>query len=696
MGIYSDPEEKRSLQGCSLAQPFSNTGANNSELPSRDSSGEYICHSDKTCNKSSSICYTEQGSEGEGHEKPEERVARKGGLTISEDRRVGRVSWLIYWDYIKAAGGILALFGVLGGYAASQGTRLVGEWWLARWSTDGFDKIESSNSIDGNRFYTLCFVGFTIGFGVFALLQGSILTSRVMTASRRLHDQLVDRIMCATPAFFESNPTGRILNRFSKDVDDMDSLLPNSVQQLLKVIFITLGALVTISWILPWFLISLVPIAAMFWVIQHRYVLSSRELKRLDALSKSPAYSLYTETLTGLLTVRAHSAEKDFRLRFQDKLDKNVQARWQYLVSQRWIGGRLDALASTIVLLTGVIIVIISGKLDPGLAGVALSQSLLVCNVFQWGAKQKTECENTFTGVERIIAMATETPTEAPPIIPGARPDASWPSAGIIEFDDVELRYRPHLEPALNKLSFKTESCERIGVCGRTGAGKSSIFVALFRMVELSGGRILVDDVDISKIGLRDHRSSLGIVPQEPALFNATIRENIDPLGTHSDAELWAALDCVHMGTAASDIEIRGEGYDSENLRYGLDQIVSDGGKNFSSGERQLLCLARVLLSDVRVVVLDEATASIDNKTDAVIQQAVRKHLKDRTVITIAHRLDTIVDSDRILVMERGVAVELDTPKNLLAKRGYFTKMVEETGEIESAELRNKILAHTA
>eukprot|EP00172_Hildenbrandia_rubra_P001929 Plantae.Rhodophyta-Hildenbrandia_rubra.ctg2564.p1 GENE.Plantae.Rhodophyta-Hildenbrandia_rubra.ctg2564~~Plantae.Rhodophyta-Hildenbrandia_rubra.ctg2564.p1 ORF type:complete len:1432 (+),score=206.38 Plantae.Rhodophyta-Hildenbrandia_rubra.ctg2564:367-4662(+) len=618
-------------------------------------------------------------------------------LTVREDRRVGRVAWPIYMEYTKAGGGYLAAGGVLAVYTLSQATRLVAEWWLSQWSEDGQNRIEDADPVNGNRFYVLIFMALTFGVAIFTLARASLFAYRVMHASKGIHNRLLNRIMSATPGFFESNPTGRLLNRFSRDIDQMDTFLPTAAQNFLNIAFIILGALVTISWILPWFLLALPILAALFWFLQHWYILSSRELKRLDGVSKSPAYALYTETMTGLLTVRAYAAQNKFQTIFQNRIDDNQRAYWQFTCAGRWIAVRLDVLSGCVVLATSIIIVSISSKLNPGLAGVALTQSLMMTGLFQWGVRQKTECENFFTSVERICAMTAEAPTEAPAIIPENRPDLSWPSGGVVEFNEVVLRYRPPLDPALKKLSFKTKPHERIGICGRTGAGKSSIFVALFRMIELSEGYILIDGIDISKIGLRDLRTALAIVPQEPVLFNGTIRMNIDPLGSHSDAKLWEALDRVHMRQSVNRTsENRNDGKNSRNLGHGLDLVVSDGGSNFSSGERQLLCLARVILSGSRVVVLDEATASIDSKTDGLIQEAVRKHLRNCTVITIAHRLDTIIDSDRILVMEDGVAVELDTPEKLLSSGGYFSKLVEETGAIESAELRRKILANTS
>lgn len=267
-----------------------------------------------------------------------------------------------------------------------------------------------------------------------------------------------------------------------------------------------------------------------------------------------------------------------------------------------------------------------------------------------------------------------------------SKPPKEWPTDGVVSFNNVVLKYRPELDSALKNLTFKSRALERIGIVGRTGSGKSSLFVSLFRMVELTEGCISIDGRDISKIGLHDLRSNMAIVPQDPVLFNGTIRSNLDPTGQYSDAAIWNALQRVHMSNAiqgmVGNVEVEG---------HGLDLVVHEKGSNFSAGERQLLSLARVILSGVKVVVLDEASSSLDNHTDMLIQKTVREQLSDRTVLTIAHRLATIADSDRVLVIDAGEVVEFDTPTCLIARGGYFARLVEETGKIESSILKAMI-----
>lgn len=297
--------------------------------------------------------------------------------------------------------------------------------------------------------------------------------------------------------------------------------------------------------------------------------------------------------------------------------------------------------------------------------------------------RQAAETENLFTSVERVSSMSRKTPVEKPYNIPDKKPPSSWPSEGRIVFDNVELRYRPELDPALRNLSFATNAAERIGIVGRTGSGKSSVVTSLFRMVEISKGSISIDGFNSSEMGLHDLRSNVAIVPQDPVLFKGTIRSNLDPSGSHNDFQLWDAIHRVHMSSV-----LRGTSEDIDGRGCGLDTTVHEKGSNFSVGERQLFSLARVILSGVKVVVLDEASASLDNHTDMLVQKTVREHLSDRTIFTIAHRLVTVADNDRIMVMDAGELVEFDSPSNLLGQRGYFSKLVAESGRTESAIIR--------
>lgn len=606
-------------------------------------------------------------------------------LVVEEDRKTGQVAGRIYQTYIKAGGGYLSLTGVSIIFILSQLIRQLAEFWVAKWTTSIPESLVSNEDklFSENRHYVLVFLGLSIGTLLFTLLRAAVFTDRTMKASRCLHDKLLERVLHARPSFFDTNPIGRILNRFSKDMDLMDINLPMTSQDVLQIFFIALSAVISISIVIPWFIVSLLPSVILFIFLQKRYKSSSRELKRLDGLAFSPIYSQFVESSVGLATIRAHKWEKEFSSTFEGRVDEHHQAYHMFHSAGRWVGIRLDVVSALVTLATAVVVLAMGDTLDSGLAGVALTQSIIMTGSFQWGIRQAAETENLFTSVERIASMATETKIEAPFEIEEKKPPQSWPSDGVISFEKVVLKYRPELDPALHSLSFSTNSRERIGIVGRTGSGKSSLFVSLFRLVELTEGQITIDGVDISEMGLHDLRSRMAIVPQDPVLFNGTIRSNLDPIGKFSDVELWDALHRVHMSEAINSISGT-----NEKEGHGLDLMVNEKGSNFSAGERQLLSLARAILSGVRVVVLDEASASLDNHTDMLVQKTVREQLSDRTVLTIAHRLATIADSDRILVMDAGEVVEFDTPAMLLSKGGYFKRLIEETGPVESAILK--------
>ena len=315
----------------------------------------------------------------------------------------------------------------------------------------------------------------------------------------------------------------------------------------------------------------------------------------------------------------------------------------------------------------------------PSIVALVITYSLQTAGVFNWVVQQFAEVETNMNAIERLDHYVNNLEHEAPAEIPAQKPAEEWPHQGEIRFNDIQMRYRPELPLVLHGISFTVKPGERVSVVGRTGSGKSSIMQALFRMVELSGGSIEIDGVDIARIGLADLRHRLAIIPQDPVLFNGSFRTNLDPFGNYSDQEIWDALARANMKSYISELD------------GGLDAEVAEGGENLSAGQRQLLCLARAMLVKAKVLVMDEATASVDLKTDALIQQAIRQDFAGVTTICIAHRLNTIIDFDRVLVLREGRVVEYDTPKNLLMDpNGLFTSMVNETGE-KNAEMLKSI-----
>lgn len=611
----------------------------------------------------------------ENSEGVEDENGASGKLVIEEDRKYGHVSWSVFWAYVTAGGGVWVVLFIFLTFLASQAMRTAAEVWIGRWTTGVDESISTSSAqftVENWKYLKvyIIFAGSMLGS---KLLSAAFFALFCILASRCLHDRLVDRVLYAKTSFFDTNPLGRILNRFGKDVDQVDMLLPIAMQDVLIIGTMVLGALVTICWIFPWLLITVVVSSTIFYIYQSQYKKSSRELKRLDAIAYSPIYTLFVQTLGGNSTIRAFGFQGEFSTAFDTLVDQHHATFHVFQMVGRWLGVRLDYVATVVVGCTAFAIVAAGDSLSVGLAGVAITQSLLLTGVFQYGVRQLVETENLFTSVERMVTMATETPLEAAHYVAKTSHTETWPSDGVVSFHNVVLKYRPELPPALNRITFSTRPRERIGIVGRTGSGKSSILVALFRMVELTDGEIYIDGIDISTLGLNELRSRISIVPQDANLFNGTIRSNLDPTGTCTDAQLWDALDRVYMRNV---VEAMGRDGTVDETGAGLDAVVRENGANLSVGERQLLCLARVILSGVKIVVLDEASASLDNATDVLIQQTVRQQLRNKTIITIAHRLATIADYDRILVVDAGRVVEFDSPQVLERSGGHFARLV--------------------
>lgn len=625
-----------------------------------------------------------------------------GRLVEEEDRNIGSISRMAFLQYLKSFGGVGVLSFMLLLFSLTQTAKQIAQIWIGKWTTHFPENIEINQGefLSKNIQYSYILFSLSVGTLALTLVRSGILAILAVISSRRLHERLLERVLHAKMYFFDTNPPGRILNRFSKDIDNIDMPLPIALQDVLQAAALTLGSLVTVCIAIPWLLIAMVPVVMSFLVLQTVYKRSSRELKRLDGISFSPIYSEFVQSFNGLSTIRAFKSEAVFSSTFDDLVDRNQAAYWCFQIAGRWLGFRLDVITGFIIFCTATVALAVAGNVDVGLTGIALAECVIMTNTFQWGVRQAAELENLFTSVERVVRMAEETPMEGPydsvQGMQGERnnldiaskvcndDDDVWPNDSIIKFDNVFMKYRENLPFVLNGVSFVTRSRERIGIVGRTGSGKSSIFSCLFRITEISNGSILIDGKDISTMGLKQLREAMTIVPQDPVQFNGTIRYNLDPMGTKSDPEIWDAIDRVSMKEKIENLSKTGS---LENFNDGLDMTVLQKGGNFSAGEQQLLSLARAILTESKIVVLDEASSSIDNHTDSLIQKTIRDQFHNRTVLTIAHRLRTIMDSDRILVVDCGKVVEFDTPRHLLSANGAFTKMVMNTGINESGFL---------
>jgi ABC-type multidrug transport system fused ATPase/permease subunit len=425
------------------------------------------------------------------------------------------------------------------------------------------------------------------------------------------------------------------------------------------------------------------------------YRASAREIKRHEAVLRSTVFARFSESISGVASIRAYGLQKYFIFRVRDAMDQMDSAYFLTFANQRWLSTRLDAIGNVLVFVTGILVVTDRFNVNPSIAGLVLSYILAIVQMIQFTVRQLAEVENNMNATERIHFYGSELDQEAPLKLREV-PD-SWPHSGAIEFNQVEMRYRPELPLVLKGLDFQIKGGERIGIVGRTGAGKSSIMSALFRMTELSGGEIKIDDINIATVGLQDLRSRLAIIPQDPTLFRGTIRSNLDPFNEHSDLALWSALrkaDLVGEETttitatektsrphtaetaATSTSNVNGPPGTS---RIHLDSPVEEEGLNYSLGQRQLMALARALVRNSQIIVCDEATSSVDFETDEKIQRTMRMGFEGKTVLCIAHRLKTIINYDRICVMDQGRIAELDTPLNLFEANGIFRGMCDKS-----------------
>lgn len=472
-----------------------------------------------------------------------------------------------------------------------------------------------------------------------------------------------------------SSHTGRILNRFALDMDKIDLELTQSLSQGISTIFNVLGAISAIIVSTNGtFLGPLVPLGYMYYMIQKWFRKTSTELQRVNSVANSPIFADFSQTLSGTSTIRAYGEEDRFFQQMKKSFDAMNGSYILVQLTNYWLALRLDLLGGLVGAFIGAVAVgtYENGFIKASYLGLSLSYALEFTNYLKHGVRMIALIEAQMNSVERVLYYSNNIDTEASAILPDTDPKSEeWPSNGEIEIKDASMRYRDG-PVVLKGISVRIKGGEKVGVCGRTGSGKSSLMVALFRISELEkdGGGIIVDGVNTSDIGTETLRLNLSIIPQDPIIFSNTVRYNLDPFGTAKDEELWGVLEKVQMTDVIADLP--------GTLLF----ECSEGGENFSQGQRQLLCIARALLRKPKILVMDEATASIDNSTDASIQTMIRENFKDATVLTIAHRLNTIMDSDRVLVLDDGYVAEYDSPQALLQKPdGLFRAMVEKSQE---------------
>uniref|UniRef100_A0A8C7NBR0 Canalicular multispecific organic anion transporter 2-like n=1 Tax=Oncorhynchus kisutch TaxID=8019 RepID=A0A8C7NBR0_ONCKI len=591
----------------------------------------------------------------------EKKLPKVEKLIQAETAETGRVS-RVFWEYAKAVGPLLSLF-ICFLYGCQSAASIGANVWLSQWTNDAAQNVTQENvSMRVGVYAALGMAqGLLVMVSSFTLAMGNI------GAARKLHYALLDNKFHTPQSFFDTTPIGRVINRFSKDIYVIDEALPSTVLMFLGTFFSSLSTMIVIVASTPIFAVVIAPLAFIYIFVQRFYVATSRQLKRLESVSRSPIYSHFSETVTGSSVIRAYCRHDAFVLMSDMKVDENQKSYYPGIVSNRWLGVRIEFIGNCIVLFAALFAVIGKDKLNPGLVGLSVSYALLVTMSLNWMVRMTSDLESNIVAVERVKEYS-ETKTEAPWEVEDKKPSPDWPSEGNVEFSDYSVRYREGLELVLKNLTVSVKGGEKIGIVGRTGAGKSSMTLCLFRLLEAAGGEITIDGVKISEIGLHDLRSKLTIIPQEPVLFSGSLRMNLDPFERYSDGEVWKALELSHLNKFVS------------NQPAKLELECSEGGENLSVGQRQLVCLARALLRKTRILILDEATAAIDLETDDLIQSTIRTQFEDCTVFTIAHRLNTIMDYTRVLVLDKGQIAEFDTPTNLLFRRGIFYGMAKDAG----------------
>jgi len=594
-----------------------------------------------------------------------------------EGMNSGVVQWETYKDYIRAMGGWWIASFVLLTFCLTQGVALWTIITMGEWAEMPPQDQKSWNIL-----------GLILGQGFLAIVLSTFRSflsfGLTLKASKNLHNEMAKAVLRAKIAFFDTNPMGRILNRFSADVGSNDDMLPNTLFDFYVIFFIVIGAVFTTMITLPFVLVVMPPLIWYFMMVRKTFVTSTQELKRLEGVARSPIFAMMNESLSGIATIRANDAKKYFMEKFEGVHDAHTRTVFSFMACSRWVGFRIDAIAFMLMAFVCFLSVLFQTqgwfKVDPAILGLSISMLLQLCSAFQWCIRQSAEIVNQMVCVERVLAYG-KIESEAPLVLESDKDlSQSWPSEGTINVKDVAVRYRPSLPLALHGASFSVPSGSRVGVVGRTGSGKSTIVQTLFRLLETECGEIKIDGVNISKIGLHRLRTSISVIPQHPTLFSgSTVRENLDVFGLHSEEAIHEVLRSAHLTEVISE------------LPKGIDSIVSEGGSNFSVGQRQLLCLARAILSKNKILILDEATASVDRRTDQMLQESLQESFGDATIIAVAHRLDTVIDHDYILVLGQGKVLEFGTPSDLLRTTGgaFFT-MVEDTGETTANELRQR------
>ncbi|XP_055908743.1 probable multidrug resistance-associated protein lethal(2)03659 [Eupeodes corollae] len=659
-----------------------------------------------TLSRSGSRLYKRQNSESSLKSAADSYVGEEAPMQVQEVGGEGQIGLDLYKQYFRAAGGFLLFFVILMFFLVAQILASGGDYFLSYWVNKrgtpntpdleetpklftndtsvvtttppnviiesisalleqmGMDKINDAVDI-------YIFTAITVLTVIVTLCRSFIFFSCAMKASIYLHNAMFEGVTRATMYFFNTNPSGRILNRFSKDMGQVDEILPSVMIDVVQIFLQLIGIVVLVALVNPVFLLPTAILGVIFYYLRVFYLKTSRDIKRMEAMTRSPVYSHLSASLMGLATIRSFGAQKILISEFDNHQDLHSSAFYLFISTNRAFGFWLDCFCVAYIAIITLSFFIFPPE-NGGNVGLAITQAIGMTGMVQWGMRQSAELENTMTAVERVVEYDTIESEGALDSVPEKKPPKEWPMDGKVVFDNLSLRYSPDpkTESVLKHLNLEIQPCEKVGIVGRTGAGKSSLINALFRL-SFNDGSVVIDRRDTNEIGLHDLRSKISIIPQEPVLFSGTMRYNLDPFDEYSDEKLWESLEEVKLKKVVSD------------LPYGLQSKISEGGSNFSVGQRQLVCLARAILRENKILVMDEATANVDPQTDALIQTTIRKKFKNCTVLTIAHRLHTVMDSDKVLVMDAGRAVEFGSPYELLTESSVkvFYGMVNQMGK---------------